>query len=158
MASMAVVGHQPAVQAWCCTSVDETKCIEEAVIQQRKAASAKMCKAIKLAKEEAEANQNQPAIKMKKVRLDMAAAIRWSRKTMTKSSRRPANIRQEEVSGPTVPQYVSRKLRCPQCPSSIETNRRQLRTDEGYRALHCKLCKFQARCGWFKCQCEVVWH
>ena len=155
---MAVVGRQPAIQAWCCTSAEETKCIEEAVIRQRKAATAKMCNAIKLAKEEAEANQIQPAIKMKKVRLEMTASIKWNRKTMAKSCSRQDGIRQVEVIGTTVPQYESRKLRCPQCPSTMETNRKQLRTEEGYRALHCRMCKLQARCGWFKCQCEVIWH
>ena len=54
--------------------------------------------------------------------------------------------------------YTSRRLACTRCGGMHETSWMQLRTSEGFRAVHCKICRLQERCLTNKCQCGVIWH
>ena len=54
--------------------------------------------------------------------------------------------------------YTFRKLACTRCGHQQETSWMQLRTHEGYRAVHCRNCGKQERSARNKCQCDVVWH
>ena len=54
--------------------------------------------------------------------------------------------------------YMSRLLNCTRCNAQQETRKMQLRTKEGYRAVHCKACGRQERSMHNLCQCGVVWH
>ena len=56
------------------------------------------------------------------------------------------------------PAYDSRLITCSRCEAQQETKWMQLRSLEGYRALHCKDCKKQERCSRSKCQCGQIWH
>ena len=47
---------------------------------------------------------------------------------------------------------------CTRCCTQQETRYMQLRTKEGYRALHCKTCGRQERTSHNKCECGHVWH
>ena len=55
-------------------------------------------------------------------------------------------------------EYISRMITCTRCETQQETKYIQLRTKEGYRALHCKACGRQERCSHSRCQCNTIWH
>ena len=57
-----------------------------------------------------------------------------------------------------LPTYESRTLACSRCGTCQETKWMQLRTTNGYRAIHCKGCKKQETVARTKCQCDVIWH
>ena len=57
-----------------------------------------------------------------------------------------------------LPTYESRILACSRCGTCQETKWMQLRTTNGYRAIHCKGCKKQETVARTKCQCDVIWH
>ena len=54
--------------------------------------------------------------------------------------------------------YASRQLRCSNCNDVQETKWMQLRTKEGYRAIHCSKCGKQERTLMHPCQCGVICH
>ena len=66
---------------------------------------------------------------------------------------------QSDQSGPKQkPSYENRILTCSRCGTAQETKWMQLRTANGYRAIHCKNCKKQETVARTKCQCDVIWH
>ena len=70
---------------------------------------------------------------------------------------------QEEADGlneqkATGDSYASRMLACTRCHAWQETKWKQLRTKEGFRAIHCKACGKQERTSANICQCGNVWH
>ena len=56
------------------------------------------------------------------------------------------------------PTDASRLLSCISCGQPNETSWMQLRAKTGFRAIHCRLCRFQQLCSRNKCQCGVIWH
>ena len=53
---------------------------------------------------------------------------------------------------------TSRLLACTCCGHQQETKWMQLRTKEGYRAIHCPACHKQQRSQSNRCQCGMIWH
>ena len=64
----------------------------------------------------------------------------------------------EQSASDEVPKYTSRKLLCTKCHAPLETRRMQLRTIDGFRAIHCKDCGRQERAALNHCTCGVIWH
>ena len=135
----ALLGHHPAVNCWCLTSEAEKVTIEQAICAQRVAASRKQLRVIEEAKQAAARVGAQPAILLRKARLDMAGGIKWKRSQKeadTTVSRMKVNVPQ-----PIEPRrYTSRLIACPACGKQKEIARMQLRTLDGYRDLHCLAC------------------
>lgn len=46
----------------------------------------------------------------------------------------------------------------PICRDGKDTSHMQLRTEEGYRDIHCTTCKHHRPCGWWKCLCKNCWN
>ena len=89
--------------------------------------------------------------------MSLGTFVRWKReKKEAKETAEQEGEEQQESKG--VKSYSSRMLSCTRCGSAQETYWMQLRTCEGYRALHCKGCEKQERCARNMCQCGVVWH
>ena len=88
-------------------------------------------------------------------RIAGGATVKWKRTTNESSKIGEEEVRdiRQVASG-----YTSRLLRCTRCQAPQETKWMQLRTKEGYRAIHCKSCGRQERCSHNSCQCGIVWH
>ena len=98
---------------------------------------------------------------IKLARIAVGAAPRWKR-TVVRAVGVGAGPGQEEnhESHPSDAEakYNSRMIACTQCSSWQETKWMQLRTKEGFRAVHCRTCGRQERALVNRCQCEVTWH
>ena len=101
----------------------------------------------------------------KKARIATGASPRWTRSfklTEDNLMQRddPAQQDMQRGGAETVhrPAYNSRILRCTRCGEGQETAWMQLRSIEGFRAIHCKTCSMQERCLRNHCQCNKVWH
>jgi hypothetical protein len=97
-------------------------------------------------------------ILIKKARVAYGTTARWKRKwleepTEEDSTKQEANEERHEQN-----KYTSRLLTCTRCGAAQETAWMQLRTKEGYRAIHCKQCGKQERSSHNVCQCNVIWH
>ena len=77
--AFAVIGHQPAINCWCIMSESEREKVEAAVIAQKMAASAKVCKLAEEQKAEAAKMGAEPSIQLKKARIDMNSIVKWKK-------------------------------------------------------------------------------
>ena len=138
---------------------DEKLRIAEAVMLQKVGVSAKSVRAqigqIKDAKKGSDREAATMLIKLSRV--GHGATVRWAR------SLRPVTEGSEGLEASSTGNcdevaYTSRKLTCTRCGSQQETSWMQLRTWEGFRAVHCRTCGKQERCLRNRCQCGSVWH
>lgn len=146
------------MNAWCCMNQTEREQVEAAIIVQRVAASTKMSKCVEDAKMVHRERGKSVPLKLKKVRMDMMGGVKWKRKVMDSKQARADEKETRVITGEGVAKYTTRILECPQCGNGKETAKMQLRLLQGLRDIHCKVCKHHARCGWYKCSCQVVWH
>jgi len=103
-----------------------------------------------------QANQEEK-IKVRIAKMSLGTVVKWKRKKKdTEEAAKEEGDGHQESQGKK--SYSSRMLSCTRCGLAQETSWMQLRTIEGYRALHCKGCARQERCARSLCQCGVVWH
>ena len=96
------------------------------------------------------------AAMVKWVQLDTASSVKWQRTYKHFSSMDGAV--EGDLCTVDVPMYAQRLLECGVCGQLRETRHIQLRTKQGYRAVHCFRCHAQRWCGRLKCQCGTWWH
>ena len=159
LAPLGITGNQPAIAAFVDITEDEKLRITEAVMLQKVGVSAKSVRAqigqIKDAKKGSDREAATMLIKLSRV--GHGATVRWAR------SLRPVTEGSEGLEASSTGNcdevaYTSRKLTCTRCGSQQETSWMQLRTWEGFRAVHCRTCGKQERCLRNRCQCGSVWH
>ena len=112
------------------------------------------------AESEEQDDQRPDTMLIKLARVAQGAVVRWKR---TATAHRAAPTGNASGGGNVPPteeeiRYTSRKLACTRCGHQQETSWMQLRTCEGYRAVHCRNCGKQERSARNKCQCDVVRH
>ena len=100
-------------------------------------------------------------------RIAFGSTVRWVRKSGTEDEEaqvddeQPIKDEGKEAEGDNAvvgQQGYSPMLSCLRCHEPQETKWMQLRTQHGYRAIHCKACKRQQRVAYNKCQCGKIWH
>ena len=141
LAPFAIIGHQPGINVWCVMGQVEKERVEEAICAQRTAATRKMQLSIAEAKKHALNTGAMPAIKLKRVKIDMAGCIKWSRSEKGDATGAcqhddARNGNSEQLRMQNRPRYASRLLTCPACGMQKETASMQLRTVFGYRDIH----------------------
>ena len=94
-------------------------------------------------------------LKLRWVKLDTNAAIRWKRALGTEEV---VHEESGEAAASTARRYQSRLIQCCNCQAVRETAHMQLRTTKGYRSVTCTACHHHARVGRCKCACGVIWH
>ena len=158
---MGVTGNQPALAAYIEVTNEERMKITEAMMQQKVGASAKSAKMQREFRQDVAGVATEAAtrttILVKRARLAHGATVRWTRKNKTTTDQGdgradPTAGNSEEVA------YTSRMLACTRCESQQETSWMQLRTSEGFRAVHCRTCGKQERCLRNRCRCGTIWH
>lgn len=165
LAQLGVTGNQPAIAAYCKITEEETHTIEEAIMQQKIGSNGKNLKAYeeqkartKQRKDECSYDDEDPDNLMlfKRTRIAKGAPVRWSRKTKDAEDQQisQSTSRNNDVK----PNYKSRLISCTKCGQQQETHWMQLRTEQGYRALHCKTFGKQERTAGSRCQCGLIWH
>jgi predicted metal-binding protein len=161
LAKLGATGHQPAFAAYCKTNLEEKQAVTEAILGQKVGANVKAMKNYTEFRQRArEAEQpSRDTILVKLARIAFGAAPRWKRIVQMG----PAN-HDGAPGGGTEPEdedkinYSTRMIACTRCGSRQETRWMQLRTREGFRAVHCRACGRQERTASNTCQCELVWH
>ena len=152
--SLGIDGHQPGIAAYCHCTEEERRDIRRALVGQKIGANPKNLKQLKEL-EEAQAidnDQEVPQHKMffKKARIATGTTPKWKRNFKVKEKddvqqqgpHEPDELQgqAEEESRPT---YTTRILKCTRCGEGQETEWMQLRSTEGFRAIHCKTCGMQ---------------
>ena len=160
LGSLGITGNQPAIAALCKFEPHEKLKIAEAILQQKVGANAKSAK---LYLEHAEREkrrgeeQEEGTILLRYARIAAGAAVRWKRNFKAATDVReqgpqPHHPHDED------PRYKSRLLACTRCGHPQETAWMQLRTKQGFRAVHCRRCGKQERAARNWCQCQAIWH
>ena len=153
LAPLGVEGHQPAIAAYVSMTVEERMQVTRNILMQKVGSNPK---AMKIYDEHlARQGGSDEQILIKLNRIAGGATVKWKRTTNESSKIGEEEVRdiRQVASG-----YTSRLLRCTRCQAPQETKWMQLRTKEGYRAIHCKSCGRQERCSHNSCQCGIVWH
>ena len=104
-----------------------------------------------------EVNDCDNKILLKYARIAIGVAVRWKRVKSNEQQSEEAE-HSEHCKEQEVPKYTSRQLLCTRCLAPQETRRIQLRTTDGFRAIHCKDCGKQERVAFNLCTCGVLWH
>lgn len=156
LAKLGVIGNRAAILGHCKVTEEERNTITEAILKQKRGATAKGFKIIKDAmKSHKEESPGEVInIVIKKAKLADRAVVRWQRKWAKEE--RVAG--EDEVDAGSKVAYSSRMLECTGCGEHRETKAMQLRTITGYRAIHCLACKKQEVCTLNRCQCGTIWH
>ena len=151
LADLGVEGCQPALAVFCETTAAEDADITKAVLQQKIGTNNKAIK-----EHDQSQGENPPhTILYKKARIAYGAAVKWKRSFGQGDDQPHMNSEATRV-GPPI--YASRLISCTRCHSAQETKWMQLRTREGFRAIHCQQCRLQQRCSRNTCQCGKIWH
>ena len=143
--------------------------VRRAIIIQKIGTNPKTVKQLKELEEEQQKGNtleaSQCKMLFKKARIAIGSTAKWKRSYNPKEEgprqeggsqqSTPQGDEAEATPGPT---YTSRMLKCTRCCEEQETAWMQLRTGEGFRAIHCKACRLQERCLRNECQCNKVWH
>ena len=99
----------------------------------------------------------QNKILIKWARTAYGATVRWNRSCKEDVDHGEAGSQEPQPEDDRLG-YTSRMLACTRCGAMQETSWMQLRTKEGYRAVHCRSCKKQERSSRNQCQCGRIWH
>jgi len=154
LGGLAVVGNQPALQVHVKASAEEKAIIARSIMQQKIGSNPKTMKRyeeLKARRKEHddggdERGRNESdRILLKFTRIAVGCKVRWARTLKpTREEEAPDDPQEERQDKVTMP-YCSRMIACNRCGLQQETNKMQLRTAEGYRAIHCKGCGRQER-------------
>ena len=165
LADLGVDGCCPALAVYCETTAAEDEAIARAVLQQKVGANRKAIDEHDKSKQPA--HDHPPlTILYKKARIAYGATVKWKRffaqggphaRSENEASLGDAQSENEASLGES-PMYASRLINCMRCQAAQETKWMQLRTREGFRAIHCYRCRLQQRCSRNTCQCGKVWH
>ena len=163
LAPLGIEGNQAALACFCKLDSDEEEAISTAIIQQKMGANPK---AIRTHKDLRADQGSQEKALYKKTRIAMGVPARWKRRIAygNHADDDPEDrgdfadtVRGDAQEGDELT-YTSRLLACKGCGHQQETKWMQLRTKEGYRAIHCPACHKQQRSQSNHCQCGVIWH
>lgn len=161
LALLGIEGNQPAISAFCKTTKEEDDKIAEAVVKQKVGANPKTVRthtdATRSRNEEAEGQRNEPKTLYHKAHIACGAAVRWKR-SITEHASSEEGKQDDSQDQDCRPTYLSRLLSCVRCCHPNETSWMQLRSQKGFRAIHCRGCGFQQLAGRNKCQCGTIWH
>ena len=141
-------GNQPAICAFVKTSALEKRMLTRSILVQKLGSNAKSVKAYDDLDEKQQKGEEEEKILIKYARIGLGAMVKWTRKIGRTSSspmeegegRQPDGSQskdQQREAG------YSLMLSCSRCGESQETKRMQLRTPQGYRAIHCRSCRKQ---------------
>jgi hypothetical protein len=169
LAPLGIDGHQPGIAAYCQCTDAERDDIRRAIVGQKIGNNIKHMKQLKELEELQNRGLNESethhTMLFKKARIATGAAPRWTRNfklTDDNLMQREVPDQQDEQRGSDAtrqqPEYDSRIIKCTRCGDGQETDWMQLRSNEGFRAIHCKTCSLQQRCLRNHCQCDIVWH
>ena len=168
LAPLGIDGNQPAIAGYCQITGDAQREITKALLLQKIGANPQATKIFNeldtrqqnTTKEEAAAM----TILFRKARIAGGAIIRWKRnisKDPSEEAADEANRDEEDQTRKAAEDskaYTSRMLACTRCGAAQETAWMQLRTRDGFRAVHCRTCRLQERSINNKCQCGLIWH
>jgi len=151
LAKVGVYGHQAGIAAHVSTTVEEDQDIVISILGQKTGSNPKN---IQAAKDyvRAKSGGQEGCIRIKIARLATKSTIKWKRIRAT------GGDMEQVVRQPEAPSYSSRLLTCSMCYQPQETWWMQLRTTKGFRAIHCKYCKYQEYTAKTNCQCGIRWH
>ena len=102
-------------------------------------------------------NEDDNKILLRYGRIAVSAAVKWKRIRSDEQLDEGEGQAEQDIEQ-EVPKYTSRKLLCTRCQATQETRRIQLRTINGFRAIHCRECGRQERVAFNHCTCGVLWH
>ena len=151
---LGVTGNQPAITGYCKMDKREKRSIEEAIILQKIGANQQTTKAFRELKSRSEQStmeqgtleetplemqpKSQEEMLLKKARIAVGATIRWKRSFVEEADEAQKEGTEEDDARPhQKATYASRMLACTNCGQRQETSWMQLRTRQGYRAVHC---------------------
>ena len=152
LAGLGIYGHQPGIAAHVATEPEEEEKVVEAILRQKVGSCNKTMKQYK----EHIAHRNvvpEAKVRVRIARIATRTTVKWGRQRRSQEE----EVEQEDQSDMgrstlEAPMYDSRVLYCSRCGTPQETRWMQLRTDKGYRAIHCKRCKKQETVARTKCQ------
>ena len=151
---LGVYGHQPGISAHGQTEKEEQERIVEAILKQKVGSNHKTIKQYReYCAQKAEQGDLKTRIRI--ARIATRTVVKWER---PRKLQHEGELQSQLSSSKQKPTYESRTLTCSRCGTSQETTWMQLRTTNGYRAIHCKGCKKQETVARTKCQCDVIWH
>ena len=167
LGGLAVTGNQPALLVHVKATDEEKAVIARSIMQQKIGSNHKTMKKYDehkaRQKEQVEGGEEQgrkesETILLKFARIAVGCKARWTRTFKTTNEEEASEEPQDESQGRKSMPYSSRLIACNRCGLQQETKKMQLRTTEGYRAMHCKGCGKQERTSRNHCQCKVIWH
>jgi len=154
LADLGIYGHQPGIAAHVHVKPEEEEKIVEAILKQKVGSNHRTIKQYRefTAYRKEDVNSR---IRIRIARIATRTVVKWdrSRKVQGKEDKQEDRRCSEEK-----PTYANRILACSRCGTTQETKWMQLRTTNGYRAIHCRGCKKQETVAKTRCQCGVIWH
>ena len=175
LAKVGIYGHQPGIAAHVKTSEEEEQRIVEGLLAQKVGSNPKNQRAYKDFVR-AKKDDSLLTLRVKIARLTTKSIVRWKRIRKSKEGLPVIGSLLAVDDGATPertidatpgcdqsrhrcqPTYTSRLLTCSLCYQTQETRWMQLRTTTGFRAIHCKYCKYQEYTAKTKCQCMIRWN
>ena len=183
LGKLGITGNQPAIAAHVAMTTEERRRVTRCIMMQKVGNNTKDMKQYDehvarinemqqeeerpRTRHEVEPDQNEPKtdwltrdeekIVVKINRIAMGTAVKWPRRT------RKEELHDDHEGGryeehEEKQNYSSRLLACTRCGAQQETKSKQLRTAEGYRAIHCRACGKQERTAHNCCTCGIIWH
>ena len=113
--------------------------IVEAILKQKVGSSHKAMKQYKEYTAQ-RADQGDLKTRIRIARIATRTMVKWER---PRKSQEEGEMQSDQSGPKQKPTYESRTLSCSRCGTAQETKWMQLRTTNGYRAIHCKGCKKQ---------------
>ena len=158
LAPLGIEGNQAAMACFCKMNDEERESISSAIIQQKMGANPKAIKAHKKVRRD---HRSQTKALYKRTRIAMGVPARWKRRIAYGSQKEGEggdNESKDDRKEDERKAYTTRLLACTRCGHQQETRWMQLRTKDGYRAVHCPACHKQERPQRSRCQCGHIWH
>ena len=155
LGNLGIMGHQPAIAAYCKMTKEEKEKVTDAIMKQKVANNPKAEKQLAEHRERSKQDQGTKII-IHIARIAVGASVRWERKITNKDrngiTAKESNRIDEKAT------YHTRMLACTKCGTRQETKGMQLKINIGFRAIHCKSCGKQERVLRNKCVCDAIWH
>jgi len=157
LAGLGIYGHQPGIAAHVAITPEEEERVVEAILRQKVGSCSKTMKQYRehIAHRNVEVDAK---VRVRIARIATRTIVKWERKRRSQEEEKEQEDQGGMAWDRAAPMYDSRVLYCSRCGTPQETRWMQLRTDKGYRAIHCKRCKKQETVARTRCQCNVVWH
>ena len=157
LAPLGVVGSQPAIKGWVKMTPAEQEKVARSIMLQKLGADVKCTKRYDELKQQQSqgTKHDEETMLIKYSRIALGSTIKWTRTLQPDEATQ--NVVERRLLSSRQLGY-SRMIHCLTCNEAQETKMIQLRTQHGYRAIHCKGCKRQQRVAYNKCQCGKVWH